>query len=138
MAATDRAEPGQAEDPVVAFLAQLAADRAADFSFTASLQERSQSGEPQAPLNFSRPGQTVAQWSALHAYMDTLASEPDTDQRYAAVAERNFGQAGLAGVAGNDLFPPGVAAAALLAIRDGGVGEMRPLQGLSEGFARLV
>ena len=138
MAATDRAEPGQAEDPVVAFLAQLAADRAADFSFTASLQERSQSGEPQAPLNFSRPGQTVAQWSALHAYMDTLASEPDTDQRYAAVAERNFGQAGLAGVAGNDLFPPGVTAAALLGIRDGGLGEMRPLQGLSEGFARLA
>lgn len=138
MAVTDRAEPGQAEDPVAAFLAQIAADRAADLSFAASLQARSQSGEPQAPLNFSRPGQTVAQWSALHAYMDTLLSEPDTDQRYAAVAERNFGQAGVPGLLGSDLFPPGVAAAALLGIREGGLGEMRPLQGLSEGFARLV
>ena len=89
-------------------------------------------------MNLSRPGQTVAQWSALHAYMDTLLSEADTDQRYAAVAERNFGQAGVPGVLGNDLFPPGVAAAALFGIRDGGLGEMRPLQGLSEGFARLV
>jgi hypothetical protein len=126
------------EDPVEAFLDRLRENRERNFSFTRALVDVGPAREAANETSVSRPDRIAGQWSALHAYMDALATEADLDQTTAVPQERVLGRS-VAGVFASDgMTPPGMAPIASMGISDSSAGSLRPLQGLSEGIALLA
>jgi Ca2+-binding RTX toxin-like protein len=139
-AVTPSAEPGSSEsgrDSIEAFLARLADRSEYDFSFVSGLVEgvRQQRTDDFAPR--VNPAQLAGQWNALHAYMDALAASPDTDQRIAAPTEPAPGLGALLRTGAGSFEQTGVIETARVGISDSSLAGLRPLQGLTEGFAQL-
>ena len=123
-------------DAVAALLEQRPDERKFRFSLAADSAGRVQARqiEGAVPLN---PEPIATQWSALHAYMDQLATTTNMDGCYGAQPARLFNQPGVLASTGGAFAQAGMAGAPRIEIRDSSVASFRSMSGLSEGFALL-